>query len=147
MTYTDYKEDIMSVPDQITATEATMWIMVSHYKFFIISIQHLLNRYLLKLQLSLYLPHHCDHPLSVPLYVNSQIEACLEYSAAGGKIGQLRPPLSWHIHIQTRQAEFHIYTEYPWHKVYPLTSSWSQCIQCFITVQIVLVSKLISLTG
>ena len=34
MTYTDYKEDIMSVPDQITATEATMWIMVSHYNFF-----------------------------------------------------------------------------------------------------------------
>ena len=38
----------MSVPDQITATGAKMFIMVSHYIFFfIISIQHLLNRFLL----------------------------------------------------------------------------------------------------
>ena len=32
MTYTDYKEDIMLVPDQITATGASIWIMVSFLK-------------------------------------------------------------------------------------------------------------------
>ena len=35
MTYTDYEEDIMPVPDQITATGATMWIMgLSLYIFY-----------------------------------------------------------------------------------------------------------------
>ena len=130
MTYTDYKEDIMLVPDQITATGASIWIMVDFFKNLYPIPSYISPEVTAEFIVILVPPPHVitPSPCPLPLHVNFQIEACLEYSAAGGKIRQLRPPLTWHIHIQTRQAEFHIYTEYPRHKISPLTSSWSQWV-------------------